>query len=306
MKKNYLFKNISRSFLLMGIAATTWLSSCKDTSPGSVNFGDSPALIGFQYYGFNEVPISTPVHGSPNDSALVEVTLSVKSIILKTAVTASIGYDATDGASYAAAQTASGDTTKVVPLSDITLANNGAITIAPGQQIVKLKVGIKSNLIDFSNSDYTYIIPLKINSASVLVASNLNVAFLQLTLVSPYQGTYSIKGNDTRIVAGVPDMTLGGPFSGYSEELPTISVDQVGFTVLWANGTDAGGVGGTSFTVNPATNAVTVSSTANSTLVNAPGYNNHYDPSTKTFYVSFVWSTPGTRASTDTLTYTGP
>jgi hypothetical protein len=196
MKKTYLFKNTSRLFVLMGIAATTWLSSCKDTSPGAVNFADSPALVGFQYYGFQATPIQTKVHGLASDSAKVEVTLSVHTIVLKSPVTCTIATDDADGATYAAAQTAAGSKTYVVPASDYTIANGGNLTIAPGQQIVTLKMAIKGNLIDFSNPDSTYIIPIKIVSASgAIIATNLNVAFLQLTLQSIYEGHYTATGS---------------------------------------------------------------------------------------------------------------
>ncbi len=46
---------------------------------------------------------------------------------------------------------------------------------------------------------------------------------------------------------------------------------------------------------------------AKATLVNEPTYNNHYDPATKTFYISFLWGTfPNNRAATDTLTFNRP
>jgi len=300
MKKNIFFKNTGRISLIAGLFATALLSSCmKDTSPGTINFGNSPALVGFQYYGFQATPITTPIHGTPQDSTGVEVTLSVASIALKTPVTVTLATDTTDAQAYV---TANGG--KVLPASDYSLVNNGKITIEPGQQIVKVWVKFQGQNINFSNN---YVVGLKITNANgAIIASNLNVAILKLTLQSIYQGTYSIKGFILRVNGGVPDTKLGGNFNGYTQELSTIGANQVGFVVLWADGSDAGSVDGTSFTVDPATNAVTVSATGNATLTNAPGYNSRYDPATKTFYVSFVWNTPGTRASTDTLTYVGP
>ncbi|RYE26827.1 MAG: hypothetical protein EOP45_03125 [Sphingobacteriaceae bacterium] len=59
--------------------------------------------------------------------------------------------------------------------------------------------------------------------------------------------------------------------------------------------------------VDPATNKVTVSATGNSVLKNTAGYDNHYDPATRTFYLAFNWGTaPSTRIAVDTLVYTGP
>jgi hypothetical protein len=305
MKKSYLFKNIGRLSIAIGLLATAMLSSClKDTSPGTINFGNSPALVGFQYYGFAATPLTTKVHGTANDTTDVEVTLSVKTITLKTPVTVKVALDDADAQAYAAGETASGDTTYVVPDADLSLANDGALTIQPGQQVVKLKVSIKGNLLSFA---HTPVFGLKITGASgAIVATNLNVAICSITLQSVYEGDYTDNGFDLRLVGGVQDPVNGGNFKGYDSPLPTVSQYAVGFTVLWANDTDAAGVGGTYITVNPTTNAVTMAATGNATLTNAPGYNNHYDPATKTFYISFVWNTPGTRASTDTLIYQHP
>src|SRR5277367_5964615 len=97
MKKSYLFKNIGRVSIAIGLLATAMLSSClKDTSPGTINFGTSPALVGFQYYGFAATPLSTKVHGTAADTTDVEVTLSVASITLKSAVSVTVTPDLAD------------------------------------------------------------------------------------------------------------------------------------------------------------------------------------------------------------------
>jgi len=195
MKKSYLFKNIGRISVAMGLLAAASLSSClKDTSPGTINFGDSPAVVGFQYYGFSATPISTKVHGTANDTTGVEVTLSVKSITLSSPVTVTIVPDQTDATAYAAAANASTPgSANVVPAADYSLANGGALTIAPGQQVVKMKVSIKGNLLDFTS---TPIIALKITGANgATVASNLNVAILTVTLQSIYEGRYTATGS---------------------------------------------------------------------------------------------------------------
>jgi hypothetical protein len=45
-------------------------------------------------------------------------------------------------------------------------------------------------------------------------------------------------------------------------------------------------------------------STGRPDLANTPGYDNRYDPATKTFYISFKWNaSPTGRSTTDTLTY---
>jgi hypothetical protein len=311
MKKNYLYRNTNRLLLLLGFAVTAWLSSCKkDTSPGSVNFGDSPALVGFQYYGFNAVPITTKVHGTASDTTDVEVTLSVKTITQSTAVTVTIAPDPTDAAAYVAAQNAAATppgtiVANVVPAGDYSLANGGVVTIKPGQQIVNLKVSIKGDQLDYSSQP---VIALKITDAGgVLIASNLNVAILAITLQSAYEGDYSYKGFIFRDFGGVNDPTLGGNFSGYDAPLPTVSADVVSFIPLWNGGSTAGGIDPVYLAVNPATNAVTITSGTNATLTNNISYNSRYDPASKTFYVSFGWGVaPNDRRTTDTLVYKGP
>lgn len=300
MKRN-IFKNIGRVTLVIGLMAATLLSSClKDTSPGTLDLSKSPALVGFQYYGFAATPITTKVHGTATDNTDVKLTLSVASVTLGSAVTISIADDPSDAQAYAAAQTTGGTPTSVLPASAYTIAAT-QVTIPAGQQYATFKVNFKGNTIDFTQNNW--VMGIKITSANgATVASNLNVAILALTLQSPYEGDYNDDGYTLR--AG--DNVLGGYFKGYDEQLNTISANSVGYTILWATDVPAGGVGGTYLTVNPATNKVTIASTGNPTLTNAAGYDSRYDPATKTFYISMTWSTPGTRATTDTLKYKGP
>ncbi|MGZ4001667.1 MAG: DUF7015 domain-containing protein, partial [Mucilaginibacter sp.] len=101
--------------------------------------------------------------------------------------------------------------------------------------------------------------------------------------------------------------TLGGPYkNGLTAVLATTGASTVSFDQPWANGAEAGGINLLQFAIDPTTNKVTVTSTINPTLANDPAYDNHYDPATKTFYLQYNWSTPGTRGASDTLVYTGP
>ena len=300
MKRNHLFKNIGRISIAIGFFATAMLSSClKDTSPGTLDLSKSPALVGWQYYGFNATPITTKILGKSTDATDVKVTLSVPSITLGSAVTVSIADDPTDAKAYADAQTNAGTPTLVLPSSDYTLGGN-SVTIPAGQQYATIHVSFKGDQINFNN---TYVMGLKITSANgAIVASNLNVAILALTLQSIYEGDYTDNGYTLRL----GDNVLGGYFKGYDEQLNTITKYSVGYTILWATDVPAGGVGGTYITVDPTTNKVTMACSTNATLGNSAGYDNRYDPTTKTFYISMSWSSPGTRGTTDTLVYKGP
>jgi len=295
MKKNYLFKNIGGIGIAVSFVAMTVLSSClKDTSPGTIDFSKSPALVGWQYYGFSASPIGTKLHGVATDTTSVKITLSVPSITIGSAVTVTVADDEADASAFAAANNSS-----VLPTSMYTVASD-QITIPAGQQYGLVKIKFKGDQIDFNTN---WVLGLKITAANgAVIASNLNVAILTLTLQSAYEGDYTDNGYTLR--AG--DNVLGGYFKGYDEQLSTISKYSVAYTILWATDVPAGGVGGTYITVDPATNKVTMACTGNATLANSAGYDNRYDPATKTFYISMTWSTPGTRGTTDTLTYNGP
>ena len=71
------------------------------------------------------------------------------------------------------------------------------------------------------------------------------------------------------------------------------------------------------YTIDPATNKVTVQNAASGAVTfytMAPGYDSHYDPATKTIYAKFgynyapgpVFNPAANREWTDTLIYVGP
>jgi hypothetical protein len=183
------------------------------------------------------------------------------------------------------------------------LWNGGKVTISPGQQLVEFPITYAADKIDFSQN---YVLGLKLASPTgAQLTTNLNNAILRITLKSPYEATYSLKGFFLRLVGGVNDPTLGGNFSGFTTNLATITTTQVAFSPVFANGGGVAGIDGTFITVDPATNKVTMAATGNATLANKAGYDNRYDPATKTFYLSFTWN-GGIRASTDTLTFLHP
>jgi hypothetical protein len=201
MKRNYLFKNTGGVMLLSALLAVTLLSSClKDKSPGAINFADSPPLVGFQYSGFAETPITTKIHGQSTDTTGVEITLSVASLTLKTPVTVTVSVDNADAQAYAQTDTVGGKPADVVLSSSLyTIANGGKVTINPGQQIVKLKISFAGDKINFNQYN---ILGLKITAvapSSVVIATNLNFALLALTLQSVYEGEYTNTGSFTDV-----------------------------------------------------------------------------------------------------------
>ena len=306
MKNNKLYKTGGLYLALVAMLAVFLTSCLKDNGPGSIDYSKSPALVGWQYTGSSAKPLVTKILGKAGDTASVEITLSLPAIKSSTPVTLTVVRDPAYETAYLAADTNSDGSAKVhnrLPDADYTLADGGKVTINPGQQIVRLHITFAGDQFDLS--DGNFILGLKLtNAQGAIIASNLSEVILKLTLKSIYEGTYSYKGFILRGTIGNNDPQLGGNFTGFSTSLGTISKYQVSFSPLWANDTSVGGIDDTYITVDPATNKVTMASSTNPALVNTSGYDNRYDPATKTFYISFNWSS--VRATTDTLTYVGP
>lgn len=170
-----------------------------------------------------------------------------------------------------------------------------SVTIPKGEKKVTISIKAKPNLFDLSK---TFALPIRITSSSSgVISSNFSVAILAVVVKNKYDGIYKVlDGQVTRLVGGVQDAALGGQYNdGLEMPLVTINANTVGVTPLWRDGSGVGGVGGTRFTIDEATNDVAVTATGNGTLKNIPGTIRAYDPVEKTFEVSFDWSTPGTR-----------
>ncbi len=131
-----------------------------------------------------------------------------------------------------------------------------------------------------------------------------------------YDGVYAYSGTLLRFLAdGTADSgsALGGTIpANVTIQLLTNGPTSDAFSrLIWADGTTTvGGIGGLQLAVNPATNDVTVTSSANASLKNIPGETNSYDPATKTFHLSFAWFTGAVGASSSrqariVLSYSG-
>lgn len=192
------------------------------------------------------------------------------------------------------------DSLTQVPPSGFAMATT--ITIPAGQRKVQVPVKFITSALD---PTVTYALPVTITNASgVVISKNFGSLVVKVALKNKYDGKYSYKGF---IVREGDDRTLAGNFKGLTASLVTDGVKAVTFPQVWATGGGAGGIDGLTINIDETTNKVTMKSKSNGALVNLPGYDNRYDPATKTFYLSFYWGTgPTNRAATDTLTYTGP
>lgn len=179
------------------------------------------------------------------------------------------------------------------------------ITIPAGAGKVQYHVKFNTTLFDPAK---TYGLPLKIvDGGGNTVSGNYGTLVMVVNAKNIYDGTYTMKGTITRNSATGQDTNLGGVIkSGVTTQLATLSATANSFGQYWRDGSGVGGIDGLRLSVDPTTNKVTVSSTGNATLKNTPGYNSHYDPATKTFYLAFDWGTaPSTRLAVDTLVYSG-
>lgn len=198
-----------------------------------------------------------------------------------------------------------------LPANLYTMASS--VVIPAGQRTVTIPVVLNLAQFDFSKA---YALPVTITSTTAgQISANYGTVFYLVGAKNKYDGIYKAKG----IAVRAGDSALSGFFSGLNYTLTTTGANSVGFSQTWSTGGGIAGIDGTTITVDPVTNLVTMSATTNPALVNNPvgikdavgtpgtGYVNRYDPATKTFYLSFYWGTgPTNRAAQDTLVYSGP
>ena len=286
---------------ILAAMAVLSLSSClKD--PRYYTFANVGTLVELPlaaYYGTgNTVPEALPIQSTPQTIPVVVNVASPKPLSTPLNVTLAVDQAALD-----AYNTANGSSYTLPPANAYTISNF-KVTVPAGQRQAQLQIQVISSNLDPAGA---YILPLSITDASGQKISNYKTILLNIQAKNQYDGTYSMTGTVTRVNGGVPDVVLGGPYkAGLTTVLATTGANTVSFTQDWATGAEAGGVNPLQLAIDPSTNKVTVTSTINGTLANDPAYNNHYDPATKTFYLQYAWSTPGTRGATDTLTYVGP
>lgn len=121
--------------------------------------------------------------------------------------------------------------------------------------------------------------------------------------INQYDGVYLVKSYTFR---GGDPLRTGNPVP-FEMNLVTTSDSTVQFDTLhlWADGSGVG-IGNVILSIYPSTNVVIPSNTIAPTVIvsPAPGYNNFYDPVSKTFYVTYTWyAGPSSRLIIDTLVY---
>ena len=154
------------------------------------------------------------------------------------------------------------------------------------------------------NFTLTYVSVMADDSRKVL-----NAGTTSIDVANRWVGSYRMKGYTLRANDGL----LTGKWTA-NWKLATVSAYAVKFWTVqkWADGSNVGGIGPFVLTMDvsggpDAPMPVTVSDPVNAAVKNNPAYNNHYNPATKTFFISVYWGNgPTHRAATDTLVYSGP
>jgi Domain of unknown function (DUF1735) len=170
------------------------------------------------------------------------------------------------------------------------------VTIPKGQRKATVSITVFPDKFDFSKN---FAIPLRIVSSSTgIISQNFGVAILGVGVRNNYDGIYEIVGGSiTRNSAAGPDLALGGPYDPeLTLDLVTLGSNTVAIEPVWKDGSAVGGITGTQLAINGTTNAVTVTSSGNSSLKNTPASVNTYDPATREFTLNFDWgAAPNTR-----------
>ncbi len=277
---------------LLIIAVTVCLTSCLKDRPGTEDYSQSPALVSFQYKGFNQVATIASVLGTPQDSTTIEVTLSVASLTLNSAVTLTLTPYSAGLDSFNNAQSPATTYHQLDP-SLYTVQNGGKITISPGQQIVPVKISLAGDKIDFTQQQGIGILISDAQGAKI--ASNLNTAIILVKLTSIYAGTYTGTGARVRynggtegsgildsfaVTGNIPFQTvnattisgqLGDAGSGYTMALQIVNTGTPPYLVKVLSDPATVGSGGSPSSIAQGTSRGTSS----------------YDPSTKTFTLHF-------------------
>lgn len=296
MKNKNIFNGLAAMLCMLS------LSSCLKNKNEQPDFSATTPVV--------EIPVGSPV----GDGGINSLTTS---LIQQDAQSEYIYY-----INYAAANTKSTDIKVTLSVDPALLATYNAahasdpaltivpssafimpvtITIPANQRRVQVPVKFISTLLDPAIS---YGLPVTIKDASgEVISKNFGSVMIKVAVRNKYDGKYTLKGYIFR----EGDPVLSGNFKGITKDLTSNGSSAVDFSQVWSSGAAVGGIDGLTINVNPATNKVTMKSTANPTLVNDPAYDSRYDPATKTFYISFKWgASPASRAATDTLTYVSP
>jgi hypothetical protein len=294
--------------LLLAITTTSLTSCLKD---GRVNLppGGSPPVIEFSttLLGAPVSDVNSPVGVFLRNVDLVETqTFEVTAHytgggMAPQDITVNIDNDPSQIAVFNDYEDLHDESAYILMPSNLFSGSPGSVVIKKGSNIAKFTITVKPKLFDLTVG---YLIPFRMTSVSSgTISKNFSNILINVAPKNQWDGIYIDHGYALR--QNDPDLT--GYFKGQSIPMITSGPFSVQFSPKWNGGGGIAGIDGTTATVNPTTNKVTMSSTANPVLVNDPSYDNRYDPATKTFYLSFYWGSGiNNRAHRDTLVFSQP
>lgn len=219
---------------------------------------ESEFMMGVNYAG--------PEDGAPSD---ITVTLSPNA-----AVATELGYNQL------------GSTLYTMPTS---------VTIKKGEKSVQFAVKVKTAQFDLTKKNG---LAVSITNATYgTISGNNATAVFNLPVKNKYDGVYKINDGFVQRYSAPSTPTTGDALNGSLKGNPdvslvTVDANTVEITNLrWAGGSSGvGGIDNLRATIDPVTNAVSMSALGNATLKNRVGMDNRYDPATKTLYLNFDWN----------------
>lgn len=146
--------------------------------------------------------------------------------------------------------------------------------------------------------EHKYALAYRISDPGNAKVSDGNETFITFVSVKNiYDGSYKINSGFVQRYSAPTTPTEGDALNGSMEGNPNVTLSTVNATTVeignlrWAGGTSGvAGIDNLRATIDPATNLVTMTALGNGTLANREGFENKYDPATKTFTLNFDWN----------------
>lgn len=305
------------TILIFGFLLTLGISSCvKDGAPALgdigktiVKFNEGPRA-NFFYAPFPTSTQTETITFSRDVNSTAALNKPVEVVLLEDPTLVPAGYTELPVANF---------TYTVDPGVIITSGKITAIRFAAGEVTKKIKITLIGSA--WTNVSTKYAKAYKVTDAggNGNIASAVNGGMIvTFGIKNQWDGVYSVEsGTVSRYTGGVKNNdALEGDLFGNPDVILATSganslVIPVGTTgaLAWAAsyGAYVAGIDGTTVTIDPATNLVTMSSTGNASLTNWAGHDNLYDPATKTFKLAFYWNPTGNMREYEiVLKYKGP
>lgn len=169
------------------------------------------------------------------------------------------------------------------------------VTIPKGKKTAFFEIKLKTAQFDFNKVNA---LAIQItNTSHAVVSGNGGGAIFAVPVKNVLDGIYKIESGFVQRYSapGVPTVNdaLNGSLAGNPDlTLSTINATTVEITNLrWAGGSSSvSGINNLRATLNPVTNQITMSAVGNTTLRNRTGFENSYNPATKTLTLNFEWN----------------